>query len=402
MNTRLRQRFQRDPWFRDRVIACAWLLVALVCWGLGAWPLWSVMQLWPSAAGVPHLVTAVVMAAALMFRSRTPMTQLGVGTVALAVDLCFGGSLGTAVMYTDVLYAAVRYGTVRRLTSAMALMLVGIIAATIAVAVRPPNDMRVLLVFVQLGVLTLVSVAWGWSVRNERTKTTQEMFDEHRQQTQALRQHVARDLHDLVANQVAVAGLHIEAAKLQLHREGAPAPVLTSLDRATHGTERAHSELRSLINLLTEVNQLEHSNFDVHDELRDLHRLIPAGRDLNWSGTLSEGAVADILENENMTRARVCIRIFREMITNAVKHGRGQVGICGTIETSPQAVRTLCLTAINEVQRGAPHPHGIGMTTSTVLASGIGASFITKESDAQQWTATLRVPLHAALKNGEA
>src|SRR5699024_1030486 len=59
--------------------------------------------------------TLIPMAAVTLLRSRHPIIALGLGTIILVIDVSLGASPGVVLLYLDVVYAAVKYGSSRAL-----------------------------------------------------------------------------------------------------------------------------------------------------------------------------------------------------------------------------------------------------------------------------------------------
>src|SRR5690606_10023044 len=103
-------RLSRPPRF-DAWIALAGLAGGLLLWGfgLGVRPPEDPMVLF--GGRWPLLVPLAVTACCELLRRTAPRTALLIGTAALAADTMTQGSIATIVMYTDLMYAAVVYGT---------------------------------------------------------------------------------------------------------------------------------------------------------------------------------------------------------------------------------------------------------------------------------------------------
>lgn len=109
---------------------------------------------------------AVTAACEPLRRSR-PRIGLAVGTLALTLDTVTLGSVVTIVLYTDLVYSAVLYGTpssARRIPWITGLLTVlgGIVPAALW------RDPQALLIGVGIGVVAFAPAATGWVVRNHR------------------------------------------------------------------------------------------------------------------------------------------------------------------------------------------------------------------------------------------
>ncbi|MPV49248.1 hypothetical protein GCG21_04365 [Pseudactinotalea sp. HY160] len=409
------------PASRDAVIGASWLLVGLAALQFGGYGLWGDLTPWQSTGGV-FLLTLLGMALIATRRSRRPFAALGAGAAVAGVDLMFGGSLGVVLILTDLIYAAVKYGGDRGVRLLFRWALVAAIGCGAALVVFRPDDGRVVVLGVQWGLVLLVSGLWGWNVRRERLRTRATMSEEHGRATRRLRDRIAHDLHDLVANQIAVAGLHIEAAKLQSAGPRVDSAALTrGLDQAKRGTDEAHRQLRGLITVLTAVEDLDEVALIAPAEaLEDLPRLLPAGRVLHWSGQGRAGLWA-ALDRAPATRSHVVMRVLQELLANAAKHGTGDVQVdVGPMQAGPDpnaqhaGGHGLEVTVTNDrAPAGRVRPGtGIGISGAVLLLSGTGASLDAGpvepvepvepggDSPTGQWRARLRLPAESDVERG--
>ncbi|WP_318201369.1 sensor histidine kinase [Streptomyces sp. SCL15-4] len=207
----------RDDWW----IAVAGLLGGVLLWAFGIHPRTpsDSLVLWhaPWAALVPLALTA----AAEPLRRVRPRTGLLTGTAALVLDTVTLGSVITVVLYTDLVYAAVLYGTpasARRIPwiTGMLTVLGGVVPAALW------RDPQGLLIGLGVGVVALAPAATGSLVRGhrdaaeaarlraEQTALLAEM--DRAQAVTAERARVARELHDMVANHLSAIAIHSTAA----------------------------------------------------------------------------------------------------------------------------------------------------------------------------------------------
>lgn len=364
---------------RDALVAALWLALGLVLLQFGAYPLWGDVALWQTSGGA-FVFTLVAMVLVATVRSRHPFVALGLGVPIIAVDLGYGGSLGVVIVGTDLVYAAMKYGSDRAVRRA--LMGAGALAVACAVwlIVVPFGDGAIPVIVVQAWLILLISGAWGWNVRSERKRTEARLADLHEHEHRDLQRRVAHDLHDLVANQIAVAGLHIEAAKLIASaQEPVDARIVTSLDHAKHGADQAHQRLRELIAVLSEVDGAgQGSTLDIDREIEQLRHLLPGGRQLAWQPGARE-ALMRACESLPEAGAMVLLRVMRELVANAAKHGRGDVLVCAG------DAGTLNLRVVNEVSGdtvSAPG-NGLGLAGARLLLANIGGELVADERPAE-------------------
>ncbi|MFI2511377.1 sensor histidine kinase [Streptomyces sp. NPDC018972] len=313
MAVRLPRPHRFDLW-----LALAGLLGGLLLWGIGLGtrpadePIVLFDGRWPLL--VPLLVTA----GCELLRRTAPRTALLTGTLALTADTLTQGSLATVLMYTDLMYAAVLYGTpasARRIPRITGLL--SIAATLVPYAVwRVPEA---LLIGVAVGVVSFAPASTGLIVRNhrdaaeaarlraEQTALLAEM--DRVQAVTAERARMARELHDMVANHLSAIAIHSTAA-LSLEDERTSREALTVI---RENSVQGLSEMRRLIGILR----------DGADD-----REPAATPTLDGLGALVEGARANGLDvtldaAHDSVPAPVelaAYRIVQESLTNALKH----------------------------------------------------------------------------------
>lgn len=310
-------RLTRPPRF-DVGVALAGLAGGLLLWafGLGVRKADDPLVLLDGRG--PLLVPLAVIAGCELLRRTAPRTALLTGTLALAADVVTQGSIATIVMYTDLVYAAVLYGTpatARRLPWITGLL-------TIAATLVPYAVWRVpeaLLIGLVIGAVTFTPASTGLIVRNhrdaaesarlraEQTALLAEM--DRAQAVTAERARMARELHDMVANHLSAIAIHSTAA-LSLEDERTSREALGVI---RENSVQGLSEMRRLIGILR----------DGSDD-----REPSATPTLDSLGALVEGARANGLDVTLDARygtvpapvELAAYRIVQESLTNALKH----------------------------------------------------------------------------------
>ncbi|MGX2994486.1 sensor histidine kinase [Streptomyces sp. JNUCC 64] len=299
------------------VVGLSGLLGGLVMWALG-------LHTQPDRplGGAWVLVPLIVMAAMETQRQIRPSLALKIGTLALVADQFTTGSLATLVMFTDLVYAAVLYGTptdARRIPVRCVLISV---AATIGFLAwfRSPEA---LLIGVMTAVVSVFPATTGVLVRNnreiaeaERLRAEQTALLAEMDRTQAVsaeRARMARELHDMVANHLSAIAIHSTAA-LSLDDE--------STSRTALGVIRENSvaglaEMRRLIGLLRDSSgDLEPAAAPTLD---GLEALVDGARANGLDVTLEDARPP----HGSRLPAPVelaAYRIVQESLTNALKH----------------------------------------------------------------------------------
>ncbi|NEA20151.1 histidine kinase [Streptomyces halstedii] len=279
----------------------------------------------PWAALVPLVVTAALEP----LRRTRPQTAVAVGTLALVADQFTTGSLATILMYTDLMYAAVVYGTpaaARRIPVGTFLVTVAVTLGFFAWFRRP----EALLFGVVTGLVTFGPALTGVSVRNhrvaaqaarlraEQTALLAEM--DRVQAVTAERSRMARELHDMVANHLSAIAIHSTAA-LSIDD---PATSRDALGVIRHNSVEGLAEMRRLIGLLRDSGGDEEPS--AAPTLASLDALVDQAR----ANAASSGLTVT-LDDARTAAGRLpapipapvelaAYRIVQESLTNALKH----------------------------------------------------------------------------------
>ncbi|WP_369249223.1 sensor histidine kinase [Streptomyces sp. R41] len=324
---------------RDDVrISVGGLLGGFALWGVGLFSRTPDDPISLVDPGWVVLIPLVVMAGCELMRRTRPRAALLIGTVALTADLLTRGSLVTVVMFTDLVYAAVLYGSpgaARRIPWITGLITV--IATVWPVAAwRKPEG---LLIGAFTGLVTFTPAATGWIVRNhrdtaiaERLRAEQTALLAEMDRTQAVtaeRARMARELHDMVANHLSAIAIHSTAA--------------LSLDDPTTSKEALSVIRENSVDGLAEMRRLIGILRDGSGD-----REPAAAPTLDGLGSLVDSARTNgldvVLETDHADGLPAPVelavyRIVQESLTNALKHaspGAVTVGV---------AQRDGCLTA---------------------------------------------------------
>ncbi|MET8342611.1 sensor histidine kinase [Streptomyces microflavus] len=306
----------------DVALAVSGLLGGVLLWLLGL----HTQGGRPFSAPWITLVPLTVMAAMELLRRSAPRTALIVGTLALIADQFTRGSLATILMFTDVMYAAVLYGTpaaARRIPVATLLITVASTMGFLAWFRTP----EALLIGVVTGLVSFIPAITGVSVRNHRTaadaarlaaRQTARLAEMDRTQAViAERARMARELHDMVANHLSAVAIHSTAALSIDDPETSRRALKVIRENSVEGL----AEMRRLIGLLREGGE-----DDAPAAAPTLASLDALVEQANGNGA-SSGLVC-VLED---TRAEAAVplptpvelaayRIVQESLTNALKH----------------------------------------------------------------------------------
>lgn len=382
----------RPPRF-DVGVALAGLAGGLLLWGfgLGVRPGDDPTVLFDGRW--PLLVPLAVTAGCELLRRTTPRTALAVGTLALAADVMTRGSIATIVMYTDLMYAAVVYGTsatARRLPWITGML-------TIAATLVPYAVWRVpeaLLFGLLVGAVAFTPASTGLIVRNHRDaaeaarlRAEQTALLAEMDRTQAVtaeRARMARELHDMVANHLSAIAIHSTAA-LSLDDPGTSKEALGVI---RENSVQGLSEMRRLIGILR----------DGEDD-----REPAATPTLDGLGTLVAGARANGLDvTLDATYSDVpapvelaAYRIVQESLTNALKHAApGRVTVCLRRSADALDIRVTSPHGGREAPRAPGSGAGlVGMRERAALLDGTFEAGPQNGPEGRLWAVRATLPV---------
>ncbi|GAA1986105.1 histidine kinase [Kitasatospora viridis] len=368
----------RRPHRFDASIAAAGLLGGLLLWLVGLHT-----QTDAPLRGPWVLLPLTVVAALELCRRDRPLLVFALGTALAVADQCTTGSLATLVMYTDLVYASVLYGSpalARRIPLGTGLFTLVVALGFLAWL----RQAQALMIAVPIGVLTFGPAATGALVRNHReaARTARREAAQHlrlaeqsarlaeldrAQAVAAERARMARELHDMVANRLTAIAIHSTAA-LSLDDPGSSRQ---SLGVIRENSVAGLTEMRGMIGLLREREDGEPLAVPTLD---GLSALVAQARANGLEVALR--TVPDTADARPPVPAPVelaAYRIAQECLTNALKHAApGPVEVRLTHRPDALTVRvTSCLTDGHPVSRAPGSGAGlIGMRERAALLHG--------------------------------
>ncbi|MGW7429893.1 sensor histidine kinase [Streptomyces sp. NPDC054861] len=392
----------------DLLIAAGGLAVGLLMWSFGLHTQTDrlITARWAT------LVPLAVMAAMATLRRSQPQTALAVGTLALVADQFTYGSLVTALMFTDLVYAAVVYGSprsARRIPYTTGLITVGV---TIGFLVWWQNAIA-LLVGLITGMVSFLPAVTGAVVRNHRqaadaarlrAEQTALLAEIDRSQAVvAERARMARELHDMVANHLSAIAIHSTAA-LSLDDPGTTRQALTVI---RENSVAGLAEMRRLIGLLRDSSgDAEPAAAPTLDGLDAL--LAQASTNGGPSGLTF--ALADTRpEDGGALPAPVelaAYRIVQESLTNALKHAApGEVRV--EVGRRRDGALTVGVTSALGGQPGPRAPGSgaglVGMRERVTLLDGeFEAGPVTAADGRKEWLVRAVLPVGTSDKEPSA
>lgn len=380
---------------RDDVrISVAGLLGGIIMWSVGLYsrtpddPVSLVDPVWVV------LIPLVVMAGCELMRRTRPRTALLIGTVALTADLLTRGSLVTVVMFTDLVYAAVLYGSpgaARRIPWITGLITV--IATVWPVAAwRKPEG---LLIGAFTGLVTFTPAATGWIVRNhrdtalaERLRAEQTALLAEMDRTQAVtaeRARMARELHDMVANHLSAIAIHSTAA-LSLDE---PRTSKDALSVIRENSVEGLAEMRRLIGILRDGSG-DHEP-TAAPTLDGLGALVESARASGLDVALETDHAAGLPAPVELA----AYRIVQESLTNALKHA--STGTVTVDVDQREGFLTACVTSPYGDREGPRAPGSgaglVGMRERVALLHGTFEAGPEDSPTGKVWAVRASLPL---------
>ncbi|WP_329063349.1 sensor histidine kinase [Streptomyces sp. NBC_01429] len=361
---------------RDGVLlAVAGLVGGLVLWAVG-------VRTQGTAALLPGawvLAPLAVMAGLELLRRTAPRTILLVGTVALIVNQFTTGSLATILMYTDIVYAAVLYGSpvaARRIPWTTGLLTVGAAIGLTAWLQRADG----LLLGLAIGLVCFLPAITGAQVRGHRDaaeaarlRTEQIALLAEMDRAQAVtaeRARMARELHDVVANHLSAIAIHSTAA-LSLDDARTTREALTVIrENSVDGL----AEMRRLIGLLRDSGDEDRRpapapSLAALDALLEQARTNGASSGLGF--TLDDGRGRATALPAPVELA--AYRIVQESLTNALKHAAP-----GTVDIGLRCSEGILTVRVASPYGARPGPRApgsgaglVGMRERAALLDGV-------------------------------
>ncbi|GHJ36071.1 sensor histidine kinase [Streptomyces sp. TS71-3] len=379
------------PHRHDVVIATAGLLSGLLLWVLGL-----STQTGRPFGGAWVLVPLAVTAPLELLRRTHPRLGLIVGTAAVTADQFTPGNFATVMMFTDLMYAAVVYGTpaqARRIPVVGGLVTVALTLALLAWWQVP----QALLVGVLCGLVSFVPATTGAMVRNQRdaaetarlrAEQTALLAEADRiQAVTAERARMARELHDMVAGHLSAIAIHSTAA-LSLDDPGTTRQALTVIrENSVEGL----ADMRRIIGILRDSGGEQDAA--PAPTLSGVDALVGGARANGLDARLTELPAPGTRLPAPVELA--AYRIVQESLTNALKHAApGSVTVALALCEDALTVRVSSPYGRVDGPRAPGSEAGlVGMEERVAL---LGGTFRAGPGDAGLWTVSATLPVDAA------
>lgn len=348
-----------------------------------------------------RLALLAALCATTMWRRRKPMWALAAGLVPLLIDFALGPTIPIWLVYSDLVYAGVLYGTRRQSRFVVGAAIAATAAGSVA-ALVVTGEWRAIVITLLASSAFLGTSIWSALTVRAHKETAQA----ERAKARALslvaeldrraaiadeRKTMARDLHDVIAGHLSAIAIQSEAALGLLARRDGGDPALAGVVESIRSNSvSALQEMRTMIGLLRRDDGAE--DLAAPRGLAQLSLLVDAARAAG-STVRVHGEVGATPVPSAVDQA--AYRIIQEALTNAMKHAPGQEV---DIHISTDAT-TLTLAISNPLSRSngladpADLPHR-GLTNMRERAAALGGG-LTAGASAQGWTVRAELPLSA-------
>ncbi|MEV2250141.1 histidine kinase [Streptomyces sp. NPDC050147] len=376
----------------DVRIAVGSVLAGLAWWGLGL-----DMQTDRQLGGDWALIPLFVLASLELLRRSRPQTALVVGTLALFADQFTAGNLASVVIFTDLMYAAVVYGTpaaARRIPVTTGLITVAVTIGFLAWLREP----EAVLIGVVTGLVSFAPATTGVLVRTHREaavaarlRAEQTALLAEMDRVQAItaeRARMARELHDMVANHLSAIAIHSTAA-LSLND---PKTTKDALAVIRENSVEGLAEMRRLIGILRDSS--EDREPTAAPTLDGLGALIGNARTNGLDVTLDDTRAPDASKLPAPVEL-AAYRIIQESLTNALKHASpGLVTVALTQRRHALEVRVTSPYGSPSGPRAPGSGAGlVGMRERTELLGGTFESGPESAADGKVWAVDATLPV---------
>lgn len=361
-------------WRTDLAISLVSFLGGLLLYAAGGWRLFLDGGPWSGAPEWLLLAPMTVMAACCLLRRLAPGTAEGVGLVALVADTLLGGSLGTTLIFTQVVYDACVYGRPWLWRANLFGGVAGSVLAAVA-GVLVSGNWRGIVLGLIVALIVVLPTVTGISVRQYRDQarvqrqraeeTARLAAWEQRQAVADERARMARELHDVVANQLSAIAIH--ATALLSAPDPSPTLVRQAVGLIRESSVAGLTEMRQMIGLLRDTGD----DAGTPDEatrpgLASLGRLVAQAE---ADGLPVELHTSGLDRSVPVSVDFAAHRIVREGLTNAWKHGAGPAVL--RVDVDADRVQIALDNALRPDGPPGPGGHGlIGMRERAALLRG--------------------------------
>ena len=193
------------------------------------------------------------------------------------------------------------------------------------------------------------------------------------------RRRIAREVHDIVAHTMSVTMLHITAARLALERD--PGAARAALEEAERSGRASLDDIRGIVRLLrTDESPVAAAPPTDADLAALVDRYRAAGTSIDLDGGLAMGVLS-------ADRRLATYRILQESLSNAVRHGAGE--IAARVDTGDGHITV----TVTNAARPDPDPRpGAGLVGMRERAEALGGTFEAGPGHDGGWCVCARIP----------
>jgi signal transduction histidine kinase len=297
------------------------------------------------ASGQPvgyFLPPLLAVSAALALRRVAPVAGLALAVVGLAADLALGGSIATILVFTQALYEVCVHGPPGLWRWTLRASVILTVAAT-AVAMALTRSWTGAAVAVLGALVLLLPVLTAVTVRQyrdqaEAARVRAELAElDRRHAVAAERTRMARELHDVIANHLSAVAIH--ASALLSVPDLDPAAAQSAVRVIRENSVQGLAEMRRMVELLRDPEHGEDAAAVAG--LSDVDSLVAR------AGLTTRLMVTGQPRPLPVATDLAAYRIVQESLTNALKHGDGDVDVA--VEYGAATVR---VTVANPLRAG--------------------------------------------------
>lgn len=271
------------------------------------------------AVGAPVIGLAVAAGIVLAFRRRFPQAALLLTSLLTLALMAFGVSGPVIGLPVAIAIYAVTLRLPRRRGLTVSAIATAVLTAGLMLMAQVEVYEPAWIAFLAVAAL---AAAWGSYSRSRRellrasearARAAEETKEtEARQRVAEDRLRIARDLHDVVAHQVAAVSLHAELAEADLTRD--PEQARASLAIIKQSAKETLREISALMKVLRETSDLL-----PNPSLRAMSELLERARVSGLRvAVTTRGDLVDLPPNVDA----VAYRVLQEGLTNVTKHSR--------------------------------------------------------------------------------
>ncbi|EXG80101.1 sensor histidine kinase [Cryptosporangium arvum] len=330
-------------------------------------------------------------AVSLLFIRSYAWFSLTIAAVALTIDWIVGPNLLTICVFANAAYVVTEQGSARVGRA----MMIGSVAAVLiftGVGLVIEGELTGVLLGVQAALFTVLPVDTAMTVRRhrqtaaaerERAEQTARLAElDQRAAVTAERTRVARDLHDLVANDLSVIALHSTAA---LARDDHGDTTRRSLELIRKHSVDGLAEMRHLIDVLRAGDG---ADSPAEARLDQLDALVERAREDGTPATLTVDGEARPLSPAVELAG---YRILQEALVNAGKHAAGQP-VEAVVRYRPDALTLTVENRLAAADSSFPLVGGAGLVGMTERAALVGGALDAGPREGR-WRVHASIPL---------